>query len=167
MDVISILSGVKNKVLDAKNYELLKHAYDLQNENIEQLKSNNEALKESNQLILEKVKRLENENESLRQSVEHLKEQVSKYSDTFHASELSEVARAVLKLYVQEDATNMFGEDIIRAISYGRIAVEAALDELEKVGILITAGGVIGQGSCYFLTERGKKYLIQGAILTS
>lgn len=165
MDVISILNGVKNKVLDARNYELLKRAYDLQNENIEQLKSNNEALKESNQLLQEKVERLGNENESLRKSVEHLKEQVSKYPDTFHPGDLSEVARSVLKLYVQQDATELYDEDIIGSISYSRIHIEAALDELRKARILNIGGIDIGQGSSsYFLTEYGKKYLIQGDI---
>ena len=35
-------------MLDAVNFELLKTAYELQNQNIEQLKNNNTALKESN-----------------------------------------------------------------------------------------------------------------------
>src|SRR5688572_26032865 len=51
MDVISILNGIKGKVLDAAHFDLLRSAYDLQNENIEQLKSNNEAIRENNILL--------------------------------------------------------------------------------------------------------------------
>jgi hypothetical protein len=69
MDISKILSDIKGKALDAAHFDLLKHAYDLQNENIEQLKSNNQALKESNEFLEEKVKRLEKENESLRKCV--------------------------------------------------------------------------------------------------
>ena len=69
MDISRILNDIKGKALDAAHFDLLKHAYDLQNENIEQLKSNNQALRESNDLLAEKVKRLEKENESLRRSV--------------------------------------------------------------------------------------------------
>ena len=69
MDISKILSDIKGKVLDAANFDLLMHAYDLQNENIKQLKNNNQALKENNDLLKEKVENLEEENQSLRKSV--------------------------------------------------------------------------------------------------
>lgn len=165
MDISKILGEIKGKALDAAHFDLLKHAYDLQNDNIEQLKSNNEALRESNQLLLDKVKRFEKENEFLRKSIEDLKQQVIDSSDAFQAAELTEVARDVLRLYVQQDVTDLFDEDIIRALRHSRIHVEAALDELEKAGILNLGASVMDQGNSYFLTEKGKKYLTQGDIL--
>ncbi len=38
MEITAILNEIKGKVLDATHFELLKHAYDLQNQNIHQLK---------------------------------------------------------------------------------------------------------------------------------
>ncbi|MBL7146891.1 MAG: hypothetical protein ISS76_21820 [Phycisphaerae bacterium] len=55
MGAISILNEVKNKVLNAEYYDLLKRAYDLQNENIEQLKSIIENLKKNHFLLDEYV----------------------------------------------------------------------------------------------------------------
>ena len=55
MDAISLLNGVKNKVLDATNYELLKHNYELQNQNIEQLKTAKELSEKSNEHLQEEV----------------------------------------------------------------------------------------------------------------
>ena len=55
MDVLSVLNGIKGKVLDAANHDLLRRAYDLQNDNIEQLKSNNDALRESNSMHKERI----------------------------------------------------------------------------------------------------------------
>jgi len=46
MEILSILAGLKDKVLDAAHYELLRGAYELQSKNIEQLQINNDALKE-------------------------------------------------------------------------------------------------------------------------
>lgn len=51
MEITKILQTIKGKVLDATHFELLRNAYELQEKNITQLKSNNEALKESNVLI--------------------------------------------------------------------------------------------------------------------
>jgi predicted nuclease with TOPRIM domain len=167
MDISKILGEIKGKALDAAHFDLLKHAYDLQNENIEQLKSNNEALKESNQLLLDKLERLEKENELLRKSVECLKQQVVQSSDTFHAGGLTEVARDVLRLYVQQDTTDLFDGDIIGALAHSRIHVEAALDELRKGGILDIGGRALDGGKSYLLTGKGKKYLTQGNVQSS
>ena len=41
---MQILAGLKDKVLDASHFDILRHAYELQNQNIEQLKTNNDAL---------------------------------------------------------------------------------------------------------------------------
>jgi hypothetical protein len=65
MDFLGMLNGLKGKVLDAAHFDLLKSAYDLQNENITQLKSNNEALKENAELVRGQVEQLRLENHQL------------------------------------------------------------------------------------------------------
>ena len=42
MDVIAILQTLKGKVLDATHFDMLKHAYELQDQNLKQLKTNND-----------------------------------------------------------------------------------------------------------------------------
>ena len=37
MDILGVLQTLKGKVLDATHFELLKHAYELQDENLKQL----------------------------------------------------------------------------------------------------------------------------------
>jgi len=161
MDVISILNGVKNKVLDAKNYELLKHAYALQNENIEQLKSNNEAIKENNQLLQKKVNHMEEENKSLRQSVAELSQKVSQLERDGVSSGLSEVALAILDLYRRHDATKLYKEtQIIPALNFRKIQIESAIDELKKANMISCSSINRDYGMKYSLTEQGKKYLI-------
>ena len=54
MGAIQTLDLIKGKVLDAANFEILKSAYEMQEKNIEQLKTSNEALKDNNQALNEK-----------------------------------------------------------------------------------------------------------------
>jgi len=82
MDITAILSSVKGKVLDVHHFDLLKHAYELQNENIEQLKTNNEALKEKLQLLKEEAALLSRENETLTATVKTLRSQLAALSHT-------------------------------------------------------------------------------------
>jgi len=157
MDIIKILSGLKGKVLDAANYELLKQTYDLQNSNIEQLKENN-------RLLQDKVKRIEKENKSLKNSLEQLRKQIPSPSDSSCLSNLSNVARDILKLYLSCDETDMFVDEMVERLRQSQIKVEAALNELEEAGILEWYGGQIGRGPSYCLTDSGTKYLADGLL---
>ena len=69
MDIARILGSIKGKVLDATHFELLKHAYELQVQNTDQLNNNNEALKENNELLQQKLRELEDENSRLKKVV--------------------------------------------------------------------------------------------------
>lgn len=161
MDIINILSSIKGKVLDASHFDLLKHAYDLQNENIEQLKNNNQALKESNQLLEEKIARLEEDNRTLTRSLENVTAQLEPARADTIQPEVSEVAQAILELYRERDIIKLYEAEIFPALQFGRIEVEAAFDELEKADILRVVYIVPNQGKCYALTDHGKKYLVQ------
>ena len=137
MDITKILSDIKGKVLDATNFDLLKHAYDLQNQNIEQLKNNNEALKESNELLLEKIARVEKENTTLRKKNESLKERVP---DDSRKTKLSPVAIDILKYYHSVDSDSVYDRNLFSATSHPKIKIEAALNELQSLGIIRLAG---------------------------
>ncbi len=59
MEITKILSTIKGKVLDATNYELLSSAYEIQQQNIIQLKENNTSIKENNELLKNKIQNQE------------------------------------------------------------------------------------------------------------
>lgn len=100
MDVTSVLQSVKGKVLDAAHFELLKHAYGLQEENITQLKSNNEALKESNLLLQDKIKKLEVQSAELEQKLGEASSTVQRLQPPASSkNSLSAPAHAVLALF--------------------------------------------------------------------
>ncbi len=152
-----MLSGIKGKVLDAAHFEMLKQTYDLQNQNIAQLKENN-------LLLQEKAKRIEKDNKSLKSSLEELRKQIPSPSDPSCLSNLSDVARGILKLYLSRDVTDMFKDEMILSPRHSQIQVEAALEELQKAGILEWGGGQVGRGSHYDLTDLGTKYLAKGLL---
>ena len=172
MDPISILNGVKNKVLDATNYDLLKRTYNLQNENIEQLKTSNNVFKESNERLQEEVNGLKMENESLKQTVAELTQRVSQLNGGSVSSGLSDVAFAILDLYHRLDKAELFKEtEIIPALKFSTIQIESAIDEL-KTAKMIEWSRISNEESedwdsvsitktAYSLTVEGKKYVAE------
>jgi cell division protein FtsB len=162
MDAISLLSGLKDKVLDAKNFDLLKHTYDLQNQNIEQLKTSNDFFKEDNKRLREEVNVLKTENESLKQTVTELTERVSQLNGGSASSGLSKVAFAVLGLYQQLDETHLYREAVIvPTLNFSKIQIESAIDELMNADLIICGSSNPRQGLRCSLTVEGKKYLTE------
>jgi predicted nuclease with TOPRIM domain len=159
MDAISILNGIKNKVLDAQNFDLLKRTYELQNENIEQLKSNNEVFKERNELLQEEVNCLKKENTSLEHTIGKLNQRVSQLSDGSISSGLSKVAVAVLGLYLHFDITELWKNKIISCLSFSTIQIESAIDELKRANFIKQSRASWDDSKAYSLTVQGKEYL--------
>jgi cell division protein FtsB len=159
MDIGAILSGIKGKVLDAQHFDLLKHAYELQNQNIEQLKSNNEALKEKSELLGEKAALLEKENKSLKATIKLLESQVRVLPSVPSFDGLSEVARSILRIYLDANETGMFLDEIEPRLRCNKIQAEAGVDELKEAGIVAPCGGIAGRGMRYSLTREGRRLL--------
>jgi len=160
MDIIQILSTIKGKVLDAANFELLKTAYGLQNQNIEQLKNNNTALKESNDLLKEKINSLNKDNSTLKERVLILEDELRLKKEDSRSQGLSEVALAILGKCIKHDVTEFNDESMLGSLSpYSRIQVESAIDELEKLQLIYARSimGGFGEGTDYSLTAEGKK----------
>lgn len=137
MDILAILGTFKDKTLDLKDVELLRHAYELQEENIRQLQTNNESFKETSSLLREKNQALENqvsslkkENAMLRESLDALQKSAAK-QDT---SDLSDEHVALL----QQVAAHNGGEGIVKdqLLSDFRKARPAELTEA-KINLLL------------------------------
>lgn len=163
MDIGKLLSDLKGKVLDASHFDLLKHAYELQEQNIIQLKSNNDALRESNDLLKEKlssytkkIEDLEEENLNLSKTVRSQAE-----SETENIV-LSDNAMTILKKIIQQDVTDFYQNAIIDVLGMGRITTQAALDELSEKGLIDCMTARHGYGLHYHLTNKAKKALTGG-----
>lgn len=160
MDILKILDGIKGKVLDAAHFELLKHAYELQESNISQLKTNNAAIKESNELLKEHSKKIEEKAEQLEDELYHLKKQLKQQTKTENdVVQLSENATKIIRKIISEDITDFYQNAIIDAMGISKIAVEAALDELIENGLIEAYSARRGYGLHYHLTSKAKKAL--------
>lgn len=161
MDVTAILQAVKGKVLDAAHFELLKHAYELQEENINQLKNNNEAIKESNLLLQEKLKKLEARSAELEEKLSEAASVIKRLEPPEHKEDsLSDTARSVLALFKSRDVTDMYQNTIVRLVEFSRIEVEAALEELSSAKLIDFAGASFELGVNYYLTSKGKHIVL-------
>lgn len=179
MDAISILNRVKNKVLDAKNFDILKRTYNLQNENIEQLNTSNTAFKESNERLQEEVNGLKMENESLKQTVAELTQRVSQLDGDRVSSGLSDVELAILELYRERSTEPLYKEaQIVRPLisNFSRIQIESGIDDLVEAKMIEYSHaksdlGTVVTDLCderydeddiaYSLTKQGRKHLVQ------
>lgn len=164
MDIIKILSDIKGKALDTVHFELLKSAYELQNQNIEQLKNNNEALKENNNLLKEKVQALEKNKSGLEKKIGDIESKLTSIKDTNSQQELSEVAKAILHDCIKRDKSEFNDESTIRALShFTRIQVETGIDELVRHRFVLPGSvmGGFGEGVDYDLTPNGKKFALK------
>ena len=155
MDIIKILGTLKGKVLDASHFDLLKHAYDLQNKNIVQVKNNNDVLKESNDLLKQKIIELNAENTILKETIEEYKNQIKTIPRTSLMDNLSEIAINILELYISNNTTELWEKFIMRTLPFSKIQVQAGLDELCSAELISSYSFDPSHGKEYSLTDKG------------
>ena len=162
MDILGILTGLKGKVLDAAHFDLLRSAYDLQNQNLEQLKSNNAAITENNELLRERCDRLETEigrlkaeNTDLRASLAKGKEETTDYLPTG-------IPLLILQLYRQVDDHLLFDQQVASVLPHSKLEIEVAFAEL-SANNSVSLGIMGDRGAGYFLSTLGKKLVLQVA----
>jgi len=160
-DALAILETVKNKVLDAVNFERLRTAYEWLDENLRQITANNAALRESNDLLKEKVTRLEADLTSAQQDIAQLVARIPKVPTVEAAVELSQLAIGLVEALARADTTR-FGTKKLPLIAHhlSEVQRQAAIDELRTKGILDAGGANSEDGLLYFFTSRGKQLLL-------
>lgn len=156
MDIINILGTIKGKVLDTSQFDLIKHAYELQQQDIVQLKNNNDALRESNELLKQKIKKLNDENTILKETVKKYKNKNKSLPQISLTEDFSEVAVNILELYVGNDTTELWEKYIIRKLPFREIQVQEGLDELCKAELISSYSFDPSHGREYSLTEKGR-----------
>jgi len=156
MDIINTLGTIKGKVLDDSHFDLLKHAYELQHQDIVQLKNNNDALGESNELLKQKIKELNDENIILKETIKKYKNIIKLLPQTSLIDDFSEIAVNILELYISNDTTELWEKFIMRTLPFSEIQVQAGLDELCRAELISSYSFDPSHGKEYSLTEKGR-----------
>ena len=157
VDIAPILSSIKDKVLDARHIELLKHAYELQNQNIEQLKSNNEALREKALLLEEKAALLNRENEALKTTINTLE---SRLAAQPKAEELCEDEKKIL-VYLAKCGQNRPTSQVIAAhVGVSQPRTECYLGRLFESDYLDHSLPFGRRPIGYSIRQKGRDYLL-------
>lgn len=159
MDFLEILNTFKGKVIDAFHFELLQNAYKLQNQNIEQLTGLNNTLKENNTLLENKSKNLTEENIKIKSLLLKLQEELDMIRLESDVKNVTDVASAILAEYQKQDVTKLYSNQILAVVSFSKLEIECAIDELIKHKFI--RGSHSGIGSCYYLTPVGIKYVLE------
>jgi len=159
VDILGILGTLKGKVLDASHYDLLEHAYRLQQENVTQLKENNAALRESNGLLREDLLKSKDQLAALERELAALREKIQAVARDEKPIDLSEKARAILLWMVKHDLSSFYDSQLHQARLGSKLEIETAIDELEAAK-LIDVSGYGSTGTHYFLTDAGKRFVL-------
>jgi len=156
MEIINILGTIKGKVLDDSHFDLLKHAYELQDQDIVKLKNNNDALGESNELLKQKIKELNDENIILKETINKYKNIIKLLPQTSLIDNFSEIAVNILELYISNDTTELWEKFIIRTLPFSEIQVQEGFDELTRAELISSYSFDPSHGKEYSLTEKGR-----------
>ncbi len=159
MNVVSILSGIKGKVLDAAHFDLLRSAYDLQAENTKQLKSNNDALSDSNGLLKERIDKLETEIGRLKAENADLRARAADRTAENTKYQPTGLPRRILLLYRQVDEHLLFDKQVASVLANSQLEVEAAFLKLTEEKI-VRWGIFSDRGTGYFLTNTGTRLVL-------
>jgi DNA anti-recombination protein RmuC len=159
MDVLSILSGIKGKVLDAAHFDLLRSAYDLQKENIEQLKCNNDAIRDGNAVLKQRIEQLEAEIARLETENADLRRRVTDTGADEVEYQPSGLAKQILRIYRQVDNGLLFDKHAASVLRKSQLEIETAFSELTKQRVVDR--GILGdRGAGYYLTDAGRRLVL-------
>jgi predicted nuclease with TOPRIM domain len=156
MDIINILGTIKGKVLEASHFDLLKHTYEQQKQNIGQLKDNNDALRKNNELLKQKIKELNDENTILKETIKKYKNKSKLLSQTSLIDNFSEIAVNILELYISHDTTELWEKFIMRKLPFSKIQLQSGLDELCRAELISSYSFDPVHGKEYSITEKGR-----------
>jgi predicted transcriptional regulator len=163
MDITKILSTIKGKVLDATNYELLVSAYDLQQQNIIQLKENNTSIKESNTLLKEKLDAYEKLIKEQEEKISQFEVQALIPISTNSESRAKEDNDILIFLSNNSQST-IYKEHLSSHLNLQDAKTQYYLDGLLE-NKLVHASFSFSSPTSYSLTKHGRAYLVENDLL--
>lgn len=163
MDITKILSTIKGKVLDATNYELLVSAYDLQQQNIIQLKENNSSIKESNTLLKEKLDNNKKLLEAQKEKIAQLESQTLLQNNT-NSPNRSKEDDTILIFLSENSQSTIYKDHLSSHLNLQDAKIQYYLDGLQE-DKLIHASFSLSSPTRYSLTKQGRSYLVENNLL--
>ena len=156
MGIGEILNGFKGKALDLKDIELIKHTYELQEENNKQLKENNELLKE-------KVAQLEAQIVNLVTENTKFKKQTTKAPKRLPAPKLNDLSVCILQCLAKRDGNRVSENTISETCEKNPTKLRHALKELERGKFIVQSYDFRGY---YSILHLGRGYLAKNGLLS-
>lgn len=160
MKTPGLLKKIKGKVLDKEHYELLRRVWDLQEQNLDVVRSANRTLTENNHLLKEKIRRLEHENNQLRRSLVE-KQLVGGPGEISvqgkHILEISDITVAILQECMKRDVSEFTAAEMAGCLGQAHGEVKAAIAELVESG-LIREDRSGRKRTVFSLTDTGRNY---------
>jgi DNA-binding transcriptional ArsR family regulator len=160
---LAILGSLKGKVLDVHHIELLKDAYEKQDENIKQLKLNNEAIREQSELIKgqlqdrdARIREFEQEVQELTSKLEAAQGQIPKPPENLDAE-----CEAILQYLAERPHSDIWNDDLASALRKPITMIDHHLDLLEEGDYVYRNYNFHREGSSVSLASRGRAYAVQ------
>lgn len=165
--IVELLNGLKGTALDLKHIELLKHAYELQEQNIDQLKTNNEALRESTDLLKQNNQRLQEQVEQLETELESEKERALSLENQIPVSDesLDPMQESVLQFISENGGSRILVDDIYRGLSLSASVVGFHLGELVERGMVSKTMQFSTKQTRCSIRQVGRRYLADRGLL--
>ena len=160
MDIDKLLEIIMGKILDADHADLIRRAFMLQNQTVDQINETNTALKETNSLLKEKLQRLDNEVSEMRRYIFDSASQLppsAPAGPAQHLRELSDVTEAVLRASLKFKTAEFTYEMLTQALPHDQDQIKAAMAELKESGLVLRAISEKNDPA-YSLSPEGKGY---------
>lgn len=167
VDVMGLLDSLKGKALDLKHIDLLKHAYELQQQNVEQLRTNNDALKESNELLREKVEALKAQVQDWMGRAESADKRATdaEAAAPKATARLEEKPEAVIQALAGLGGASANNRVLAQKLGLHQTECDHYIDTLENANYVYKIYHNSVQGSSVFLAEAGREYAVKNGLL--
>ena len=150
-------------MLDATNYELLANAYELQQQNIVQLKENNTSIKESNSLLKEKLNTYEELIEEQSEKLSQLESQILLPKSIDKDSRNIE-DNTILSFLSKNSQAAIYKDHLSSHLGLQDAKTQYYLDSLLE-DKLVRASYNMSRPTKYSLTKQGRAYLVENDLL--
>jgi DNA-binding transcriptional ArsR family regulator len=169
MDILNLLGTLKGKALDLKDIELLKHAYELQEENIKQLKTSNESYRESMELLRSQSSDRQNQIVELKSALAGLQTELETVRKQIPApsNALPPECSDILRHLANNPDHDWWNTELARLIGKPLTAVDHYLDVLKDGDYVYLSWSMNRDGTNVDLAARGREYAVKQNLVTT
>lgn len=167
MEIVKLLGTFKGKALDLKDVELLKHAYQLQDENIKQLKTSNDLFREQVESLRLQIRERDSEIASLTGEIAQTKAQLEEAvrQRPEENSALSEEQTTMLTHLANHEDRRVYHTDIANWMSLPLTIVKHHMESLSNDDYVHLGYNMHHNRIRVSLTGRGRAYVVENNLV--